>query len=109
MSYQPPFARMRNIKRNAAVARKPAAPAQPASVTEALAELTEKSVSEEPVEAPIEAVDITPEPESAEPNMDMKRSELNAIAEEVGVENPDKLPNKQSVLDAIVEAQGETE
>ena len=108
MSYKPPFARMRTIKRNAAVTRKPAAPAQPASVTEALAELTEKPVSEEPA-APVETVDTTPESENVEPNMDMKRSELNAIAEEVGVESPDKLPNKQAVLDAIVEAQGEAE
>lgn len=122
MSYKPPFARMRAIKQAAPpVDPKRGAAPQPVSVDEALAAEPEAPVVEEAVvEAPVVeepettlpgAVDDTPEPEAggeddaAEPSMDMKRSELDALAESLGVESPDKLPNKQAVIDAIHEAQ----
>jgi hypothetical protein len=72
----------------------------------------EPEADEEPEATLPGAVDDTaPEPEAggeddaAEPSMDMKRSELDALAESLGVESPDKLPNKQAVIDAIHEAQ----
>jgi hypothetical protein len=34
----------------------------------------------------------------------MKRSELNALAAELGIEDPDKLANKGAVIAAIEEA-----
>lgn len=36
-----------------------------------------------------------------EPSTEMSRAELNAMAEAVGIEHPDKFPNKQAVVDAI--------
>ena len=36
---------------------------------------------------------------------EVTRNDLNARAVELGVENPDKLPNKQAVIDAISEAE----
>lgn len=35
----------------------------------------------------------------------LKREELDAIAEQAGVESPAELPNKQAVLDAIAETE----
>ena len=117
MSHRPPFARMRDIKRQSIARRAEAeeidasatAEAEPASVDEALgAEPVAEPEPEAVAEAEPEAAD--PEPEAAgdpEINMDMKRSELNAIAESLGVESPEKLSNKKAVIDAIHEAQGE--
>ncbi len=130
MGHRPPFARMRDIKRKAVTVRADAEAAaaaeMPASVDEALeAEAASKPVSEPAPEASpkpkpeavIEAApedDATPEPEDGEDddapeaaNMDMKRSELNALAEEAGVDSPGDLPNKQAVIDAINAAQGD--
>ncbi|AVO21714.1 hypothetical protein SEA_JEON_11 [Mycobacterium phage Jeon] len=50
------------------------------------------------VEAPAEA-EVPAEPEG--PSLSWSRDELNAHAEIIGVENPENLPNKQAVLDAI--------
>ena len=128
MSHRPPFARMRDIKRQSIARRAEAeeidasatAEAEPASVDEALgAEPVAEPEPEAVAEAEPEAAEPDPEPEAAEPdpepeaagdpeiNMDMKRSELNAIAESLGVESPEKLSNKKAVIDAIHEAQGE--
>lgn len=138
MSYRPPHARMRDIKRRAVTVRveadavaaaaaeaapKAAPVSAPASVDEAMAV---HAIEPEPVvvpepepelmeaaneAAPEEVIVAAPEPEEdeedapAEVSLDMKRSELNAIAEGLGVEDPNKLPNKQAVLDAISDAQ----
>jgi len=80
-------------------------------------EVIEEPEAEEPeiAEPKPEAVVIEEEPEVEEPEveeepevkhagMEMKRSELNALAEEAGVKDPDKLPNKKAVIDAITEA-----
>lgn len=55
-----------------------------------------------PKPAPAPAPEPEPEPEaSEEPSMEMTRAELNEAALAAGIEDPDKLPNKQAVLDAI--------
>lgn len=151
MSFKPPHARMRAIKR----AARPVSPfrGQPAvaSVEEALARVEEalprEPVAPTPVEKdddsivaetivdevpapvvappsiqratpivePAEEASIVTEPvEEAVPSLDedeeigasleMKRSELNALAVSLGVESPEKLPNKQAVVDAIAGA-----
>jgi len=121
MSYRPPHSRMREIKQRAVPERgrlASAAVVQPANVEEAL-----KTVSEPAPEAPPEPKpepdpivdeapgdDATPQPEddtdTTEVSLDMKRDELNTVAVSLGVENPDKLPNKQAVIDAINEVKG---
>lgn len=39
--------------------------------------------------------------ESEGPSLEMKRSELDELARQAGVQKPEKLPNKQAVLEAI--------
>ncbi|QBP32585.1 hypothetical protein SEA_GODPHATHER_12 [Mycobacterium phage GodPhather] len=61
--------------------------------------LDEAPAAEAPaVEVPAEA-EVPAEPEG--PSLSWSRDELNAHAEIIGVENPESLPNKQAVLDAI--------
>lgn len=43
------------------------------------------------------------EDKKPEPSMSMTRDELNALAEKEGIDNPDSLPRKQAVIDAIKE------
>jgi hypothetical protein len=129
MSYKPPFARMRAIKAKHRTNRSdptPVAP-PPASVDEALEALAAEvkpepsapvvepkakkpKVKEPKVKKPKVKDEVAPEPVDAgdpavAPNMDMKRSELNALAKAAGV-HPSKLANKQAVIDAITNAQG---
>ncbi len=110
MSRQPPHSGMRRIKRQAIQRRieqeAALAASAPASVDEAIEEAAAAAPEPEP--------EATPEPEDGEDddapegaNMDMKRSELNALAEEAGVESPGDLPNKKAVIDAINAAQGD--
>jgi hypothetical protein len=56
-------------------------------------EKKKKIVKEKIVEKPVEEV--------IEPTIDWTRKELNEYAEKVGVEDVDKLPNKDSILQAI--------
>lgn len=53
-----------------------------------------------------EAPKPAPAPEKVVISMEMTRVELNEAAASIGIEDADKLPNKQSVIDAINEAQG---
>lgn len=62
-----------------------------------------ESVAEPVVEPVVEPV---AEPVVEAPSLDMTRAELNALAESLGIESPDKLANKQAVLDAILAKQG---
>lgn len=51
---------------------------------------------------------VAPEPEEADtPSADQTRAQLNSYAVENGVEEPEKLPNKDAVLDAIEQAKEE--
>lgn len=45
--------------------------------------------------------------EGCEVSIEMSRKELNALAETEGVQNVEELPNKQAVVDAILDARGE--
>lgn len=52
------------------------------------------------------------EPEQAEPaatdegvSLSMTRKQLDELAEQAGVEHPDRLPNKEAVIDAIDQCQ----
>ena len=118
MSRQPPHSGMRRIKRQAIQRRieqeAALAASAPASVDEAIEEAAAAAPEPEPEATPEPEPEATPEPEDGEDddapegaNMDMKRSELNALAEEAGVESPGDLPNKKAVIDAINAAQGD--
>lgn len=119
MSYRPPFARMREIRQRAAWSRPdPVKATAPANVEAALEEANNvtEDVAPEPDPVPVQPEagpgdDAAPEPvgdggDTAGVSMDMKRSDLDALALSLGVKNPEKLPNKQAVIDAIHEAQG---
>ena len=116
MTYIPPSARMRKI-----IADAPARPSivqvpepipeaapepEPANVEEALAAAgVEPEVAPEPAEeVKAEAEpEVAPEPaeEAEEASMELSRKELNELAATLGIEEADKLPNKQAVIDAI--------
>jgi len=66
-------------------------------------EVKPKKVVEKPKEVVIEEVveEVVPE---IEPTMDWTRLELNECAISKGVENPELLPNKKAVFNAIKEA-----
>lgn len=130
MAYMPPFARMRHIKaiakpRPTELRNAPVKQPEPASVEEALsnlklpviepetAEVVEPEIIEvgaaaivEPeivVEEPIVEAEVEAEPAPSVPeyNMDLSRNQLNKIANDFGVELPEKLPSKRAVIEAI--------
>ena len=61
------------------------------------------------LEAVLAAVSLLPSADrGAEPALtDLKRDELNAIAAELGIDAPEKLPNKPAVVEAIEAKQAE--
>jgi len=64
----------------------------------------EVEVEVEPVPEPEPEPEVEPEMDELEVpdmTMDNTRGELNEAAREAGVESPEKLPNKQAVLDAL--------
>lgn len=60
---------------------------------------TKKAIKEAKAKTP------APENKPEKPTEDWSRPKLNAFATEAGVEQPEALPNKRAVLDAIEEAQ----
>jgi hypothetical protein len=60
---------------------------------------TKKAIKQAKAQAP------TPASNPEKPTEDWKRPRLDAFAKKAGVENPEALPNKRAVLDAIETAQ----
>lgn len=66
--------------------------------------LKQRRVTEQPDEPTGDKIRIPLVPDV--PLADRKRSELDALAAELGIESPDRLPNKGAVVEAIEDAQG---
>lgn len=68
-------------------------------------EVTERTAVEPQTEEPAEDVEQEPDMPAdvlEQELSELSRKELNARAEALGVEDADKLPNKQAVIDAIL-------
>lgn len=76
----------------------------------AQAEEPEKEAEKAPAEKKAdEKPEVAPESGNAEPSLDWTRSELVAHATSIGIENADKLGNKEKILAAIQEKGVKTE
>lgn len=124
--YLPPFARMRQIKKDHPTRRalRPIEPKatpepEPTNVAEAIAAreaVRAEAPAPEPVpesfiEAAVQPLDVgfEPAPEEnvadlEEPTAEMSRRDLNRMAMDEGIDRPDKFPNKKAVIDAILAA-----
>ena len=111
MTYHPPFARMRQIKRDTVRPERDPAPVptpEPANVSEALAQtppeavyVIEEPTPPEPEPVVVERTIKLPEPEAKTKfNPQMKKSELVVIAANLNIPISDEM-TKAQILDAL--------